>query len=143
MRQFRKLVDPIHARLISLENGEDRSAATLALLHALGVDDGVPDLLLIMTRGRAHWIEVKLDATLTHARTDLFDAQSAFHAGLGGLGHAVSVVRSAPEFWAIVDRYHVPHAPVPQTAEQLVLPRPRRRPRKRASASAPAPCGPA
>lgn len=129
--QFRRLVRPENAKLISLENGEDRTDATLGLLARLGVEDGVTDLALIMTRGRIAWIEVKLESTLRHARTGPSEDQKAWHAALELLGHRCWVVRNAAEFWAVVDHYHVPHDLVPVRVEQLLLPRPRRRPQRK------------
>lgn len=113
------------------ENGEDRSSETLALLGAMGLHVGWVDLALVMTGARVHWIEVKLEATLQHARTDLREDQRATHALLGFYDHAVSVVRNASEFWAIVDSYGITHAAPPPRHEQLVLPRPRRAPARR------------
>lgn len=134
LRQFRKLVDPLEATLCSLENGEDRQASTLALLEAMGVLSGLHDLALVMTRGRIHWIEIKLDKTETHGRTDLRADQAELHDLWDYYGHKSSVVRSADEFWAIVDSYGIAHRPRPP--EQLALPpMPRkRRTRKRPAA---------
>ena len=131
VRQFRKLVDPLEASLIAIENGEDRSPETLGLLGAMGIEPGACDLALVMIGRRIHWIECKLEATLTHARTDLRDDQRAHHSLMRWYGHAISVVRNAAEFWAIVDGYGISHAPVVVRPEQLVLPRPRRKPAKR------------
>lgn len=127
MRQFRRLVDPLQASLIAVENGEGRTAETLALLEALGVEDGWPDLMLVMCGGRVHFLEVKLDKTERHARTDLRDSQRRIHALLRWYGHPVDTIRSAAELWAVVDTHGIPHKPLPDRPLQLTLPRPRRR----------------
>lgn len=121
VRQFRRLVDPLEASLAAIENGEDRSAETLDLLHALGVLDGMVDLVLLLRHGRVRWIEIKLEATLQHKRTGLTGAQRDLHALFGFYGHTVDVVRNAAEFWAIVDAEGISHAPRPPAREQLVL----------------------
>jgi hypothetical protein len=125
-RQFNRLVDPLDALLLGIENGEDRSAETLALLEAMGLQSGITDLALLIAGPRVHWIEVKLAKTEAHARTELFDDQIAMHKLLGWYGFPVSVIRSADEFWAVVDGEGVPHRPRPPRYEQLQLPRPRR-----------------
>jgi hypothetical protein len=121
VRQFRRLVSPLDAVILALENGEDRPEATLGLLAALGVEDGTPDLAVFMIRGGLKLIEVKLERTLHHPRTGLSDAQRRLHDVLGFLGHEVSTVRSSSEFWAVVDALGVPHRPLDRT-EQLMLP---------------------
>lgn len=133
VRQFRRLVDPLEAILVAQENGEDRSSETLALLGAMGLHAGWMDLVLVMTGARVHWIEVKLEATLQHGRTDLREDQRETHALLGFYDHRVSVVRNAGEFWTIVDSYGITHAALPPRHEQLLLPRPRRSPVRRPS----------
>lgn len=142
LRQFRKLVDPLDATLVSLENGEDRQASTLALLEAMGVLSGLHDLALVMTRGRLHWIEVKLEKTLEHARSELRPDQVELHELWEFYGHKSSVVRNAEEFWAIVDSYAIPHRPRPP--QQLSLPpmsRKRRTARRPAALGSRASCG--
>lgn len=133
VRQFKSLVDPLNAQLIAIPNGEDRSDETLELLEAMGIQEGWPDLALILHDGRVWWIEVKLEATLQHAATGLSKAQGAIHTLLGWFDHPVSVVRTVAEFWAIVDAAGVPHLDLPAPRPvQLVLPRPRRSRKKAA-----------
>jgi len=134
VRQFRQLVDPLSAQLFSIENGEARSPETLALLGAMGMLSGWPDLGLVGTHALIHWIEIKLESSLQHARTELGADQRSIHALLSWYGHSVSVVRNSFEFWAIIDAHAIPHGPVPPRHEQLLLPRPRRRPVTRAKA---------
>jgi hypothetical protein len=128
VQQFRKLVSPLDATILAIENGEDRNPETLALLGPLGMLSGFTDLALVMTRARIHFIEVKLEATLRHPRSELREDQRAIHRLLAYYDHKVSVVRSAAEFWHIVDSHGITHGALPQFHEQLLLPRPRRRP---------------
>lgn len=121
VRRFRSLVDPIDASLIALENGEGRAAETIELLKAMGLEDGLPDLMLLGQRRRIRFIEVKLEATLRHARTELRGEQTAFHDLLGFYGFQVDVVRSWAEFWAIVEAEGIPHRDPGGANEQLLL----------------------
>lgn len=121
VRQFRRIVDPLDASLVSIENGEDRPDKTLELLHALGVEDGFPDLALIMIRRRVVWIEVKLEATLRHPRTELRLDQASWHELLQFYGFRTEVVRSWNELLAILDEEKIPHRPSAPSAEQGLL----------------------
>lgn len=134
-RNFRSVVNELDAKLIPFENGEDRSPATLELLEALGLENGLPDFILLLKRGRMRWIEIKLEETLHHRRTELRKDQQAAHDLLLWFGHQVDVVRSWAEFWAIVEAEQIPHKPLPPHAEQLVMTfKNRRRPRRRKEA---------
>jgi hypothetical protein len=126
VRQFKRLVSPLQATLLAIENGENRPPETLELLGAMGMENGITDLALLTNRARIHWIEVKLEATLQHARTDLRPDQREIHDLLVFYDHRISVVRNPDEFWSIVDSYDIAHLPVPPRHEQLILPRPRR-----------------
>lgn len=131
VRQFRQRVDPLEASLVAVENGDGRTAESLALLYAKGVVANWPDLMLVIRGGRVHFIEVKLAATLRHERTDLNAGQRELHLLLRFYDHLVSVVRNEAEFWAIVEQHGIEHKPLPSRAEQLLLPRPRRKPKPR------------
>jgi hypothetical protein len=136
VRQFRRLVDPLDASLIAIENGEDRSPETLELLDAMGLEAGITDLVLLATGARAHWIEIKLAKTDLHAATDVRPNQQVIHNLLRYYRFQVSVVRTADEFWAIVDAMQIHHLPRPPVHEQLHLPVMRRRRLKRPTAEA-------
>lgn len=121
VRQFRKLVDPLAGTLVAIENGAEREAKTLELLHAMGVLNGIPDLLLLGAGRKVRFIEVKLAATAQHLRTDLSEAQADVHLLLHWYGFRVDVVRTAAEFWAIVDEEGIAHGARPAQHEQLTL----------------------
>ncbi len=109
VRRFRRHVMPWDAKLMMVANGEYRPPETTDLLHALGLERGAPDLQMILHDRRLRWIEVKLDRTDRHARTDLFDEQREFHTELEYFDHQVDVVRSWTELWAIATEEHVPY----------------------------------
>lgn len=90
-------------------NGEYRTPETLALLKAMGLEDGLTDLLLILPGGRVRWIEVKLARTFHHGRTELDRAQIEMHTELCYLDHIVDVVRGVDDLLAIIDQEQVPH----------------------------------
>jgi len=121
VRQFRRLVDPLDGKLVALEIGEGRTDETLELLRALGVEDGFPDLMLLGQRRHLHFIECKLEATLRHPKTETTPQQDAMHAALEWFGFAVSVIRTADEFWAVVEAEGIPHKPRPASAQQETL----------------------
>lgn len=124
----------MEASIFSVENGEARSPETLGLLGAMGLVSGWPDLGLVGIRALIHWIEIKLENTLHHPRTDLREDQRKIHELLAFYDHRVSVVRNSDEFWRVVDSLGIRHAAVPPRREQLLLPRPRRRPVARVKA---------
>lgn len=102
-------VKPEHAILAMTGNGSYRTPETLRLITRMGLVEGLPDLLLVLPTARLHWIEVKLERTLWHLRTDLTGAQPAMHARLIEMGHTVSVVRNPREFWDVVEAEKIPH----------------------------------
>lgn len=123
---FRALVDPRDAIILALENGEERAPETLDRLHRKGLVDGTPDLVIVYFAGQVLWVEVKLEATLRHRRTELSAVQQAVHDQLQGLGHVVQVVRSAREFWALLKLAGIPFKEPPP--EQLALFKSQRKP---------------
>lgn len=121
VRQFRRLVDPLAGMLVAIENGEERDPETVNLLRAMGVLDGMTDLLLLGAGRKVRFIETKLELTPQHNRTDLFDAQREVHLMLQWYGFRVDVVRNAAEFWAIVDAEGIAHGALPPSREQMTL----------------------
>jgi hypothetical protein len=118
VRRFRRHVMPWHAILVLIANGEYRPESTLDLLEAMGLEDGVMDLVMVISGGRTRWIEVKLDRTPEHGRTDLFQAQIEMHGLFGYLDHKVDQVRSLQELWAIVEEEGIPHRPWAEPVHQ-------------------------
>ncbi|RMF45694.1 MAG: VRR-NUC domain-containing protein, partial [Bacteroidetes bacterium] len=64
--------------------------------RVVGTAKGAPDLVVVLPRGRVVWLEVK--APRRYPSPD----QRLLHARLGGLGHAVAVVRSVDEALAFI-----------------------------------------
>ena len=73
-------------------NGGRRSKAEAGAFEAMGVRDGVPDLLIWTPNGRHFAIEVKASR-----RAVLSDAQVVWHSTLESLGHRVYVCRSVDD----------------------------------------------
>lgn len=82
-------------------NGERRDARTGAILKAMGVKRGVPDVCLPVKRGEfgALYIELKAD------KGRLSDAQKKYINGLESAGNCVRVCRSWNEAAEIIEKY--------------------------------------
>jgi len=122
---------PWHAQLVMIANGEYRPPETTDLLKAMGLVDGMTDLILFLPAGRVRLIEVKLRTTADHAATDVFQDQRELHDELRYLDHIVDIVRGFDELWAIVEEEGLPHrlvaTPTIPVQETLDLHRKRRR----------------
>jgi hypothetical protein len=127
VRRFRRYVMPWDAVLAMVANGEYRPAETLDLLDAMGLERGITDLVMVAARGLTCWIEVKLEKTLEHTRTDLTQTQRELHDTWAYMGHVMRVVRSLEELWAIVEEFAIPHRPWPRPVLQEAFDLRRRR----------------
>jgi hypothetical protein len=135
VQTFRKHIQPHHAILAMVANGGHRSADTVALLGRMGLVRGWPDLALVTHRARCRWIEVKLERTLQHDRTTLYDDQKEIHDTLAWMDHPVDVVRNLKELWAIVNQEEIPHTLKRWPAEQSTFDFRKRKPKPRKAAS--------
>ncbi len=59
VRLFDSVVPKEKARLFAVPNGGKRDIRTASILKSMGVRSGVPDLVLILDKGRTIWIELK------------------------------------------------------------------------------------
>lgn len=94
---------------MAIANGEFRREDTLELLLAMGLEEGLTDLALILPAGRLRWLEVKLEQTLIHERTAPNRVQRELHDELRWLDHEVDVIRSLDDLLAILAVEDVPH----------------------------------
>lgn len=98
MRWVRSAVPEDQAIIYHTPNGGKRDRMEAALLKAMGVKAGVPDLTII---GPAPlwiaWAEVKLAKTLWHDRTGLSDEEREFRDKVLAWGHQYAVVRTLGE----------------------------------------------
>jgi hypothetical protein len=132
---FRKHVAPWDAVLAMTGNGELRTRETIEVLWRMGLVAGLPDLILIVPKARLHWIEVKLERTLHHDRTELSRDQRETHDLLRWMDHDIDTVRNVDEFWALVDAKRIPHTLEHLPPQQLSFEyrRRRRSPRRQAA----------
>lgn len=130
VKRFRKFVMPWHARLMMLANGEYRPPKTTGLLEAMGLEEGLMDLCLLLPRGRTRWLEIKLIRTERHGATGLSDTQRELHDEFRWLDHTVDVVRTFDQLWDIVEEEGIPHrrgARLPPIIQESLDLKPRRR----------------
>lgn len=134
VRKFRHHVMEWDAVLAMWPNGEDRSEETKKLLRAMGLVEGMVDLVLLLPGRRIRLIEIKLRRTLRHDRTGNDRAQDELHDLLRHFDFQIDVVRTFREFWQIVIDERIPHRPIDlggvQTQFDLDNMRGRRRQRK-------------
>lgn len=127
VRRFRRYVMPWDAVLALVANGEYRPPETLDLLDAMGLENGITDLVMVAAGGLTCWIEVKLAKTSEHPRSDLTPDQRELHDTWTYMGHILRVVRSLEELWAVVEEFNVPHRPWPRPVVQEAFDLRRRR----------------
>lgn len=87
--------------IYAIPNGGHRNAITARKMKAEGVRPGMPDLCLPMPNGEAHglYIEVKTKTGTIQKN------QKQMHELLRAQGYRVEVVRSVPEFIALIADY--------------------------------------
>jgi hypothetical protein len=83
-------------------DGKRRRSAEAGILKAMGVQAGVPDVLIWAAGGRGFGVELKT------GRGALSGAQVVWHSTLASLGHRVYVCRSVDEVEAVLRAEGVP-----------------------------------
>ena len=83
-------------RYFHVPNGGKRTKAEAGIFSTIGVKPGVPDLVIVLTGGRALWVEVKA------SRGTLSDAQEDWRDALQDLGHEWHMIRDAAELWDVL-----------------------------------------
>jgi hypothetical protein len=93
-------------------NGGGRTKAEGGILKALGVKAGVPDLLIVH-RGRAHWLELKApprllkNGTPSKAKPAISDEQEETMRQLQRAGCEVGICRSLGEVQALLTQWGI------------------------------------
>lgn len=82
-------------------NGGYRSAIEGRVFKSLGVIPGIPDLIILLPKGRIIFIEVKSE------KGRISENQKMFHVELERLGHAVYIIRGVDDLKEILTGYGV------------------------------------
>lgn len=109
---FLDMALPSDAVWFAIPNGEKRSVTTGARLKRIGVKAGAPDLLIIY-RGRAHFIELKAPDG------ELSNVQKSMAAAIIGAGGEFDLCRSLDTMVELCDAWEVPLRCRPTTMRAL------------------------
>jgi hypothetical protein len=101
VRWYRYQYPQYRALLFAVPNGGKRDVRTAVNLKAEGVVSGVADLLLLMPRHHVHGLCIEMK-TIKGRQTE---AQKEWQLQVERQGYAYSIIRSLPEFIAVLEAY--------------------------------------